>query len=425
MSNSRTGASSRQVEGFRRHSGFTLIELLVVIGIIVILIGILIPAISHVRNAARAASTQSLLVELQSAIERYHMDYNAYPGPLSNDVMYGAVGTGLLLTAPDHISYPGGSPLLGRVSGSENLVLALMGGLRYDAGFAAGQSHIVYDSTIVGSGPRTLAYDFGGGGATGKTNQAKSAYLTSVADLSTNSVNNDGLNPGHFKDQSGEANDSTIPEFVDRFPSPMPILYLRARVGAPARYQIGPPANPWYFVISDANNVRNSPNGPVPAVGGASACQYDISQFFGYVGAFTGAWPGATGAVLEGQDRINTSLYSCIGESKTAQYWHGPANVGPYEASNLPTGYAPYHGLFAMMPYAIGNVGDPLAVTPAPAPDYFRNPAFGSANMLPAFAAQRAQNQPRGKDTYILISAGPDRVYGTADDITSFGPVMP
>jgi hypothetical protein len=29
----------------------------------------------------------------------------------------------------------------------------------------------------------------------------------------------------------------------------------------------------------------------------------------------------------------------------------------------------------------------------------------------------------REKDKYILISAGPDRVYGTDDDITNFGSV--
>jgi hypothetical protein len=32
---------------------------------------------------------------------------------------------------------------------------------------------------------------------------------------------------------------------------------------------------------------------------------------------------------------------------------------------------------------------------------------------------------PRKKDAFILISAGLDRVYGTADDITSFGSVLP
>ncbi len=32
---------------------------------------------------------------------------------------------------------------------------------------------------------------------------------------------------------------------------------------------------------------------------------------------------------------------------------------------------------------------------------------------------------PRQKDAFILISAGPDRVYGTSDDITNFGSVFP
>ena len=32
---------------------------------------------------------------------------------------------------------------------------------------------------------------------------------------------------------------------------------------------------------------------------------------------------------------------------------------------------------------------------------------------------------PRSKDSFILISPGSDRIYGTADDIVSFGPVGP
>src|SRR5207249_284976 len=32
---------------------------------------------------------------------------------------------------------------------------------------------------------------------------------------------------------------------------------------------------------------------------------------------------------------------------------------------------------------------------------------------------------PRGKDTFVLISAGIDRVYGTEDDICSFGDLKP
>ena len=60
-------------EGFplARHvrGGFTMIELLVVIGIIVVLVAILIPAVAKVRIAARTAETTSELKDLAAAIE--------------------------------------------------------------------------------------------------------------------------------------------------------------------------------------------------------------------------------------------------------------------------------------------------------------------------------------------------------------------
>jgi hypothetical protein len=40
-------------------------------------------------------------------------------------------------------------------------------------------------------------------------------------------------------------------------------------------------------------------------------------------------------------------------------------------------------------------------------------------------SSSAANPQARKKDEYILISAGPDRVYGTPDDITNFGQVTP
>ena len=64
--------SHQPIRGRRRGGrpdGFTLIELLVVIGIIVLLIGILVPVASKVRTSARVASTQAFLNSLSSAIE--------------------------------------------------------------------------------------------------------------------------------------------------------------------------------------------------------------------------------------------------------------------------------------------------------------------------------------------------------------------
>src|SRR5262245_10863350 len=70
-----------QTEAHHRRA-FTTIELLVVIGIIVALIGILIPVVGKVRESAKATDTAALIQQLGGAIEQYYSDFRAYPGPL-------------------------------------------------------------------------------------------------------------------------------------------------------------------------------------------------------------------------------------------------------------------------------------------------------------------------------------------------------
>jgi type II secretory pathway pseudopilin PulG len=68
--------------------GFTLVELLVSISLIIILIGVMLPAINAIKNAGKKTMAEAEAAAIQSAIKSYHTRYGMYPVEQPDNLHY-------------------------------------------------------------------------------------------------------------------------------------------------------------------------------------------------------------------------------------------------------------------------------------------------------------------------------------------------
>ncbi|HWE02706.1 MAG TPA: type II secretion system protein [Tepidisphaeraceae bacterium] len=280
---------------FRRpgdRRGFTMIELLTVIGIIVILMSILIPVVSKVRQISLNTDTTHFLTKIATACQNYYQDFRSYPGPLPETAVHG-YNTSLANDSPNTpapgfagppqaitttpINPVGASPF-SDVTSSQNLVLGLLGGLILPTGATSPS----YDVTLIPKGPQVLNV---------LAAQQIPPYIDpSKYDISSDGTGNlataiimatGGLTPGgHTRPTPGTY---LLPEFMDHYPQANPIIYFRARAGASSACDItsgagnagsqyysaemGPYAPDFFSQVDRNNNYQTLYTGMAPGSG--------------------------------------------------------------------------------------------------------------------------------------------------------------
>ncbi len=309
-----------------QRSGFTITELLVAIGIIVLLIGILLPALSKALQRAKVSQTQSTMQEFAKAIEAFQQEFGYYPG---------------LIPEATLASDP-------RISSTENAILHLMGG-------AVGSDDPAYASFTTG----WTAYTIGSGANT-------YTFKVNINEVGKGPRIAGKQYPPFFAPKSDEfaaiigqvaglsGSDTPLvdlPDVLDAWGQP--VIYLRSLrevgdlVGGVSNAQFAIASNAPYVLSnalgelekSQASSLLNPASGVTPSVDAALA-QIIRSPGFGAAGTpLTGTPRGKFVLISAGQDGIYFSRNDGLGTASapitnivgTSTNPGGPASIDKWD----------------------------------------------------------------------------------------------
>ena len=299
----------------REKTGFTLVELLTVLAIIALLVGLLIPSLTMIRNTAKDAKQKAQLTQIGLALTAFRNDHGDYPPS----------------------SWPAPPAGAGDYCGAQKLAEALLGwdlmgfhpksAWRAD-GFDTSGGVLSYDPV--------KTRDFDGDGVPDTLNERKGPYL----EQATANAFRLGNNPARLLDPEGLFTNST-------------------------------PLNPDTYVICDSFGVKKVTIAPGQTAKAGTPILYY---------------------------RANTSSKTLVPPTPL------PSNQLMYNfRDNMPL-IGPLTSLADGQSHELGN--------PAGIFQFFYNYIRDPKVTRP---------WPYRPDSYILISAGADGHYGTADDIRNFG----
>jgi prepilin-type N-terminal cleavage/methylation domain-containing protein len=199
--------------------GFTLIELLVVVAVIALLIGIMIPALGHIKKRAYETNTRATMSGIVSACASYYETFHAYPGPL-----------------PPAITVTAGNP--NKVSGAQNLLLGLNYAMTDDSKTVVtnyGDPHpdnitipgitsaYKYVDVLMANGP----INFSTRRPDGKYEQLPKFFNPQATQLSPSESSPPQWPVGGVRGIASTGNAFNFPVVLDAYPDAMPILYYR------------------------------------------------------------------------------------------------------------------------------------------------------------------------------------------------------